>query len=479
MRIRWMILLVLVLIALMACEQDILKPSIYTPDNANQAPLFITTGLLSADGSFTTGYRNYNIRADRINLSWKAATDDNFLCYKLLRDNIPIRTFDKINQTIFTDSLLSSDRRYLYTIATVVNTGMNKVDTLGVKTASIASPIVYSRINQDNSIKIMWQDRSDIPGEFELYADGTLLATIPEYTGSKADHIYSYLHSAAQQYVSYDYTVQKKGLYSDSYSESHSVYNSYIMSPPILSGHQSSGELSVNLWWDDDCTSQTAYWVYRRILDSSQDFQRIAMLNSPIQSTYTDSENLQYGSTYQYAVKAVDAESSPVVETDYSNTVNISLQESNVLFYDFDDGQMPGNFDSYGYAPWYITSKSGGRNYCIRSGVISDDEYSGVEIELQIPNYVSVTVDFDYYVSSEDYYDGLYFYCNYDWYGGWSGNTGWQHFTHSYTHYGYDLSFEYQKDGSGSSGMDCAMIDNLSISYIENGKTKYVTLGGE
>jgi hypothetical protein len=471
------LLFVSVLIALSGCEQDILKPALYSPGNAIQRPLFITTDLLSADGSFTTGYRNYNIRADQINLSWKAATDDNFLCYRLFRNNVARHTFNDINRTTFTDGSVVKDTRYLYTIATILKSGMSKSDTLSIKTASLAAPVVYSRVNQDNSIKIMWQDRSDIPGSFELFVDGTLLATIPEFAE------YSYIHTTAQHNVQYTYTVQKKGLYSNSDVQTHSVYNNYVMTPPQLTGHQNGSELSVNLSWTDDCTSQTGYKVYRRAVGVDADFVMIRSITSPIQTTYTDSNDLQLGTTYKYAVKAVDTVNDPIVETGYSNTVSILLREQTTLNYNFDNGLMPGNFDSWGDAPWYITTKPGSRNYCIRSGVISDDEYSGVDIELSIPNYASVTVDFDYYVSSESYYDCLYFYCSDGWYGDWSGNTGWQHFTHTYTYntdYGWNgIGFEYEKDESVSSGLDCAMIDNLSISYVENGDKKYVTLGGE
>lgn len=467
---------------LLGCEQDILKPEQYTPDNANQRPLFVTTNLLSPDGSFTTGYRNYNIRADRINLSWNAANDENFLCYRLYRNNNLIHTFDRTNQTSIIDSLLSEDTRYLYTIATVVKTGLNTVDTLTVKTASIAAPEVYTRINQDNTVKVMWQDRSDIPGSFEVTVDGLVVATISESANHSADYVYSYLHSDAMQYVGYNYSVRKLGLFSNSYTQSIYVYNNYVMNPPNLSGNQVAGELSVNLTWTDNCTSETGYRVYRRILDSPGDFTLIASLNSPIQTYHLDTFNLQYDTTYQYAIKAVDTVSIPLVETDYSNFVDITLVESDALTYNFSDGLIPSNFYSYGAAPWFITPTPGSKSYSIRSGAISDDDYSELNVSLPLPYYSYVTVEFDYYVSSEAVSDYFWIGANGDWLYNWSGNTGWQH--HSYSYYNYygdsnNLKFHYYKDGSGSSGMDCAMIDNLSISYIENGKVHYATLGGE
>ena len=477
MRISLMILMMsLVLFATIGCEQSILKPADFTPDNPNQNPIFITSNLKASDGSFSVGYRNYRIRADRINLEWNPAADENFLCYRLYRGTQLIRTIDQKSNTAITDSLLNANTSYLYTIATVVKTGISRTDTLTVKTASVTAPFVFTRINQNHSIRVSWQDRADIPGNFELWINGTLQTTIAEASSHSHTYVYNYLYNDAQQFMNYQFEVRKVGMYDNSYTQQQNVYNNYVMNPPSLSADQGWGDIRVMLTWTDNSTSSTGYKIFRRIAGTSE-FAMIASISNATTRYYEDDANLEYNTTYEYAIKALDYESSPPVETDYSNISSITLYEVLGVSYNFNNGQMPSEFLHYGNSYWTISPNTA-KNFCLKSGSIGHFGESTVQIPLNIENAEHVQISFDYFVSSEYNYDTLRFYVDGYYVEEWSGEIGWTHYAYNLYNYSPNLiGFSYSKDGSYSAGMDCAMIDNIVITYTQNGKTHTAKLG--
>lgn len=471
--------IVFILILFTACEQDLLKPEPYLPDNADLAPLFNRDLLMDEDGDLNIGYRNYHIRADQVTLSWQRSEDENFLCYRLLSDNSHIATIADPAENSFTHDGLPPDTWRQYTIATVVETGMNKADTISIKTASLESPDLYYKVNHTGSITLLWKDRCDIPGDFVLAREGIEIATIEE--NLEDDHEYSYTDSGVLTGVVYNYELQKAGIYSDSQVASANILNSYVMNPPNLAAlTQTPGEAEVNLAWSESCSGETGFRIYRKMFDDP-DFELLDTVDQTDATEYTDSQDLEYGVTYQYAVSAIDANHpDDPYETALSNVFGIVLNEYETLSWDFDDGELPDDFETGGDAPWDVHPGGSLRDYCLRSGTISHSQESWVSTLCDVPKGARVQVDFDYRVSSEQNFDFLRFYINNDLAESWSGNSGWQHHSIEFDNTATDLEirFTYAKDSSVNSGLDRAFIDNLVVIH-ETYKTKeYTGTGG-
>ena len=326
-----MLPLLLLLFFFTACDTDLLDPGTYTPDNADARPTFNRTGLVAADGNCYPGYRNYNIRSDRVNLSWTASADDNFVCYKLFRGNQLVHIFYDRAVTACVDSNLTHNTVYRYAVATQVRTGLSKADTLTLKTASLLPPDVKFRVNNSNMVILSWLDRSDIPGNFKIYRNNNLIAEVPEYLSKDPNHVYSYQDNSVQQYLTYDYQIKKSGTMDETplsdWLFGH-VYVNYDLHPPILlSLTQISLVPEVFIEWDDNCHSETGFRIYRRA-QGAPDFLQIATVSGWSQTEYTDSANLAIGTAYDYYLTSIDTDITPVSETGPSNVLSITLTEN-------------------------------------------------------------------------------------------------------------------------------------------------------
>ncbi len=326
--------LLLLLLFLTACETGLLEPGTYDPDNADARPLFNRTGLVDANGDCYPGYRNYNIRSDRVSLSWAASGDDNFVCYKLFRNNQLVRSIHDRAVTAWVDSNLVQNTGYLYKVATQVRTGLSRADTLTIKTASLMPPDVRYRINNSQMAILSWKDRSDIPGNFKIYRNNNLIAEVPEFIGKDSDHVYSYQDNSVEHYATYNYQIMKSGTLDETpLSDPVSVYVNYELFAPYL---QTLTQLSlvpeVLVEWEDNCHSETAFRIYRRAYGAPE-FQQIATVTGWDQDEYTDSANLAIGVTYEYYMTSIDADTTPVSESAPSNTLSINLNENiNVIW---------------------------------------------------------------------------------------------------------------------------------------------------
>ena len=320
--------LLLLLFFLTACDTGLFEPGTYTPDNADARPLFNRTGLVDAQGSCYPGYRNYNIRPDRVSLSWAASADDNFICYKLLRNNQLVRSIYDRAATAWVDSNLTHNTEYEYAVATQVRTGLSRADTLSVKTASLLTPEMNYRVNNSNMVILSWLDRSDIPGVFKIYRNNNLIAEVPEFLGKDPNHIYNYQDNTAQQYLNYNYQIMKSGTLDETpLTAPLNVYVEYNLFAPYLQPlTQLSLTPEVLLEWDDSCHSETGFRIYRRTQEA-RDFMQIATVSGLNQYQYTDSANLNIGTTYEYYVTSIDTDTSPVNETGPSNIRGITLTE--------------------------------------------------------------------------------------------------------------------------------------------------------
>jgi len=132
-----------------------------------------------------------------------------------------------------------------------------------------------------------------------------------------------------------------------------------------------------------------------------------------------------------------------------------------IILEDFETGSFnsfPWTFS--GNLPWLIVN-TGALNgsYAAKSGVITHSQTSTMQTVriLSSPG----TVSFWYKVSSESGYDYLRFYVDGVQISQWAGTVNWTQYTHNLAAGTHTLAWTYYKDGSVSSGSDCAWVDDI------------------
>ena len=109
---------------------------------------------------------------------------------------------------------------------------------------------------------------------------------------------------------------------------------------------------------------------------------------------------------------------------------------------------------------WEVTTQNPYEGqYCAKSTSISDGETTSLYINVEVEQ--ESVVSFYYKVSSENNYDKLYFKIDGSEKNNWSGDVSWAQAAYVLTPGSHELRWEYTKDGSVSSGSDCAWIDNI------------------
>jgi hypothetical protein len=132
----------------------------------------------------------------------------------------------------------------------------------------------------------------------------------------------------------------------------------------------------------------------------------------------------------------------------------------------FEQNQYSHNWIFAGNADWYITSDQHQHGtYSVRSGIIDDDQSSGIEITFTCNENGNIT--FYNKVSSESNWDFLEFYLNNTKMDEWSGEVAWTLQNYSVSAGTHTIKWIYGKDGSLSNGSDCAWIDNITFPGIQ------------
>jgi len=212
----------------------------------------------------------------------------------------------------------------------------------------------------------------------------------------------------------------------------------------------------VTILWDP-IEGASAYQIRG---DTSYDGVESAVSNSTNNPSYTVGE--LEGGYYYWQVRPVNEDGIPAPE--WSDIYSFEVQDI-ILYEDFENGYLPYDWyrTSYSDASWsVVSSDSYEGSYSLKSNDIGSSEEAGIAVEVYCPSYAYVS--FYKKVSSESGYDKLRFYiddCEED---NWSGTLGgWT--SHSYyLGSGYHtLKWEYDKDGSISSGSDCAWIDLVIV----------------
>ena len=167
-----------------------------------------------------------------------------------------------------------------------------------------------------------------------------------------------------------------------------------------------------------------------------------------------------------------------------NSAINLQIYSDNVSCFGFDgsagigliNGQVSGveeNFDTGNFSltswnntlssiPWFISNTSHSNPYSMESGNISNGGNSSVELDILLND--SASVNFMKSVSSENNYDFLRFYIDGALMGSWSGNVSWSQSTYDIGSGYHVFKWAYTKDGSLSSGLDAAWVDDIIIS---------------
>ena len=126
---------------------------------------------------------------------------------------------------------------------------------------------------------------------------------------------------------------------------------------------------------------------------------------------------------------------------------------------DFESGgftQFP--WTQGGNQPWsVVTTEPYEGVYCAKSGTISGNQKSDLILQMNVTTADSIA--FFVKTSSESGYDYMKFFLDGTSLGQWSGTTAWTRVAFAVSAGNHTFKFEYMKDGSVSSGSDCAWID--------------------
>ncbi len=113
-----------------------------------------------------------------------------------------------------------------------------------------------------------------------------------------------------------------------------------------------------------------------------------------------------------------------------------------------------------GNQPWTITNIEPFEGvYSAKSGTITHSQKSDLMLQMNVPAVDSIS--FYYKVSSESGYDYLKFFIDATSVGEWAGTVAWTKAAFPVTAGNHTFKWEYMKDGSVSSGSDCAWLDYI------------------
>jgi len=135
------------------------------------------------------------------------------------------------------------------------------------------------------------------------------------------------------------------------------------------------------------------------------------------------------------------------------------------------EGFETGNFSAYAWVngsavPWTVqSSEKFSGTYAAKSGTITHNGTTTISLPAIVSS--SGTISFYYKVSSESGWDWLRFYIDGVQQAEWSGTAGWAAASYPVTSGSRTFAWTYSKDGSVSSGSDCAWIDHIIFPPME------------
>jgi subtilisin family serine protease len=190
----------------------------------------------------------------------------------------------------------------------------------------------------------------------------------------------------------------------------------------------------------------------------------ITVLNTPLAPAVSAADGaysiaIPTGADYDVLAQAYGMGGSQITLTAFSGDVQHDFILPELTFENFESaGFSMFPWVQGGTAPWIIDGTSAQEgSYSARSGDINDNQDSQLSIELNVQ--AAGNIEFYYKVSSESSYDFLDFIVDGATVASWSGTVDWTLFQHNLDAGVHTIAFNYNKDGSVSSGSDAAWID--------------------
>ena len=201
----------------------------------------------------------------------------------------------------------------------------------------------------------------------------------------------------------------------------------------------------------------------------------IAMLNSSngfiiINTPQVDLGNVLPGVPVTATFSLTVDPSAPFGSTSDLNYSVVSGQYSAMKTFSVKIGLVLEDFESGGFThfswiqggdqPWTITGVSPFEGtYSAKSGTITHNQKSDLSQQMTVT--IADSISFYLKTSSESGYDYLKFFIDATMAGQWAGETAWTKVTFPVSAGSHTVKWEYIKDGSVSSGSDCAWIDYI------------------
>lgn len=297
---------------------------------------------LAPGGIYEVGYQNGNLQSTQIDLQWHTCLDDNFLAYKLFRNNQLIRTIVHAYENSCIDSVLTQNTSYDYRIVFLLTNGMAVQDTIRLKTPRFTAPdhLSYTYLNS-TSATITWSDTAESATWYRLerLLGDSQTPLVREVTDNY------YVETNLIPGALYHYRVKAINDYEETeYSDWEHFNFAYIDAAPTLTAAvQLSPTQDVQLTWTDNSTIENNFRVHRAVSPGNI-FHPIVLL--PGNTTqWTDTSAKETGLTYSYRVSMLKDE----IEN-LSNTLSVMITESQFEFFDFEfsDGGFTRN-NPYGW----------------------------------------------------------------------------------------------------------------------------------
>ena len=144
------------------------------------------------------------------------------------------------------------------------------------------------------------------------------------------------------------------------------------------------------------------------------------------------------------------------------NFQNDYVAKVGLIVEDFETGQFGEGWTNDANKPWHIVREDAYEGqYCVRSGAIGNNGTTTLILVHEAGS--NDTISFYYKVSSENGWDKLHFFIDNQEKNDWSGSIGWTKASYLVSEGRHTYKWTYTKDGSQSSGSDCAWIDYVSL----------------
>ncbi len=206
---------------------------------------------------------------------------------------------------------------------------------------------------------------------------------------------------------------------------------------------------------DDAMASLSTSSGYLTLNSSSFDFNMIgAGLMELAEFNVTVAASAPVGTAVSFMYGVVSG--GYTAQQNFASSIGLILE-------DWETGDM-GSFEwtTGGNSSWAVSTENPYEGtYCAKSGTISHNQSSWIELDYEV--FTDDVVSFYFKVSSEGSYDYLNFYIDNSEQGSWSGNVGWEYAEYPVAAGTHTFKWEYDKDGSVNSGSDCAWIDFIIL----------------